>query len=191
VRAVLAAGFLLVSAIAQGAQMERPTLEIGKRIYTLHPFAGVGAEARYFGVYQSPQDLGGGAELHLFPNGRFVVAKTGHAGNDELLGAGTHRVDGDHLELRFERSAHPDIPKRFADLHIQYGVIQGSSEATGSRAFVIGKDDWHAMLQGETRARYQERIREYRDPRQALEQLERFELLERRSGPTEKPESHR
>jgi hypothetical protein len=189
VRAVLAAWFLVASAVVLAADMERPTLEVGKHIYSLHPFTG--PEARYSGVYKSPEDSAGGTELHLFPNGRFVVVKAVDAGRDTLLGAGTHRIDGDHLELRFERSAHPDIAKRFADLHIQRGLIQGAGEVKGSAAFVIGKDDWHALLQGQTRARYQLRIREYADSRQALEQLEKLELLERRTGPTEKPESHR
>jgi hypothetical protein len=71
----LAVAYTLLFSCLSIAQEEALHVTVGSDVFALSPFDGAYPGHHYFGEYAFPFELTGGTELHLFPNGQFVISK--------------------------------------------------------------------------------------------------------------------
>jgi len=131
-------------------------LPVGAEIYTLHTFNGATQRNHYFGVYRFPIEDTGGTELHLFPNGRFVISEWSDIGLDRLQATGSFRINADRLTLHFSRilPRHENLKTKFSNLHLLWGWIEKKDYMAGFEVFVLPADAWQMLKTKPEKARF-------------------------------------
>jgi hypothetical protein len=150
-------------------------LRVYQDTYDLFAFSQATERTHYFGVYLSPAALLGGTELHLFPNGRFVIAESSDIAADETQALGSYKVSHSRLELKFEsiKPKREALKAEYSNLYIAWGHIHKGKYLTGFEVFVFSENEWHKM-QRTSDAEFLQRRKEYTDWQRKLRELERI-----------------
>ena len=164
----------LVANIAHAADKLEQKFFTRDGVYHLGAFDQTAGDDNYFGVYSSPFAHTGGTELHLFPNGRFVIVLFMDIAPEEVLARGSYKVVETSLLLDFSLSKpiSEKLRKKFTGLRIVHGYRDKAQYPADSAAFVFFSESWEKLSARDLDVQFMKRMQEYRDWERILRRYE-------------------
>ena len=172
--------FIILALVAVQAIAEELKIQVGEEEYTFHEEL----LGNYFGVYSSPLDLTFGSDLHLFPNGDFIITNWIDIGGREVVASGKYKVKGHRLKLKYDFRKKAEFPvgeRDYSKVYLYSGSIEEGHVSMGHKIFLLNPEQLEEARRGENFLNYCYMKRAYLSWERILQNLKN-EIIEQGDG---------